>query len=886
MAYIPTRIRVEFTSMQGICHGLLICDSDYIGPILDFTTTEEGYTLDYENQNGEIYQGLHGSSCTVNLRVEESNETSFQVFLTDLIGAQEDEFFIKILKGQNTSEVPADIWDEFYYEVYEDGTWTGSDMSCSGMESEWKGQVVQDLIEYQDLPNPYTFKIVANDALTKLKGIETTGTTQRSVLEQIIDIMAETGLNDLWGANEPFIETCVRWYETQMNGGTTVGTDPVAFTRFEPGEVFYTTKDNGETEYFDLFERFQKNLVELWGARFFQSKGRWWLVQNDQLPSGTVTTFVYSKNYAATDPRTPTAGELEVDKSTDLNLTVVKNSNSKTSPTPLTGNVYRFFPALQGARLTFDFLASAVIYDRTQEDITSTTTLGTVTTGTNLSLLFDLNHLVAYSSIPTSVLTQAYLRSDFTITIVNGGTTYYWTNTGAIAQWQTTSGVFRVEDTIVLQGGSGSSSLATVFNTGLIPQSGTLRISVSTTLIGKGTGTSYTANIDTERTDLKVSYYDQVDVIDGSIIYDSSNANATSSSVIADLGTMNVGDLAASPEKNKLQVYNTSWVDSVNWQREGAGTNYAIHALRVFEVAALQRSPFREYRGTIKYGGVGFHNLITYESIIYANTGGRYEARFEEWSASWFQVGRVTTGITTIDARDNVGLGLSAVLVRAPQPEETIDAGLGDAFKVTGLTGTASGTITSISVNALSSATKTIRQGDVITLINPNNGSEQELTVSADANAGATSISVNSQALSESFPAGTLVAFTGDNALQKMGEPDVESTSASGTLTDSLAAYKLIRNASVLRDGYYRIVATIQLDCLTNDTIDLRLHDGTVYLYYGSDFTIVGLSDEDYPFSITTGTLYLTTTDDVRFEYRNNEDWDYTNAALVLVSAY
>lgn len=886
MAYIPTRLRCEFTSMQGVCHSVLICDSDYAGAPIDFELTEEGYTLKYEDENGEIYNGMHGSSCTINLRVTAANEAQFQVFLTDLVAAQESEFFVKILKGTNESGVPADIWDEFFYEVYDDGSWTVEDMSCSGQTSSWKGQVVQDLIEYEDLPNPYVFSIVANDALTKLKGIETTVATTRSMLEHFIDIMAETGLNDLWADNEPFLTTSIRWFEDDMNGASTTNCDPFAFTRFKPEEVFFTIEDNGETTYFDLFEAFQKNLIEIWNARVYQANGKWWIVQNDVLPDETITTFTYGKNYTATNPNTVTAGLIEQEGSEALTITAAKNSNAKTEPTPLTGNRYRFKPALQGARATFDFGQSAVLYDQVQQDFTSNTAIATVTTGTDLTLFIELAHLASYSSIPTSVLTQAYFRADFTIKIVNGGTTYYLTNTGPIVQWQTASGVYRIEDTITLQGGSGSSSVAASFITGLIPQSGSLEISVNTSIVGKGSNIDYSSNIDTERTDLKVTYYDQANEIEGSITYEADNANASDSSVIAQLGTYSVGDLFNSPDKNKLEIYNSGWQDATDWQREQTGTKYQIHELHTLEVTALQRSPFREYFGRFKYGSIEFYNLVSYDSIIYAMQGGEYRARYEEWRGSFIQIARETASITTLDERDNIGRGFESIINRAPQPDETIGAGLGDVFKATSTTADATGTITSLSVETLLKGSKTIRQGDKITLVNPNNGNTQQLTVDADSASGATSISVASTALSEDFPTGSYVVFEGDNVLQKIGSPDEEATSASGTLTDSAGGYQLILQDSVVLDGYYSIIAVIQLSCESTEDILLRLHDGSNYIYFSSDFTISGINNRDYPFNIVTGTVYLETTDDVRFEYANNHDWTYVNAALILRRVY
>ena len=886
MAYIPTRLRCEFTSMDGTCHSVLICDTDYAGFPVDFDTDEVGYTISYENENGKIYEGMHASECTVNLRVTDTNESAFQTFLTDLVASQESEFFVKVLKGSNESGVPADIWDEFFYEVYADGSWTVEDMSCSGQTSSWKGQVVQDLVEYEDLPNPYTFSIVANDALTKLKGIEISDRTTKSFLEFFIDIMSDTGINALWANNEPFLTTSVRWFEDNMNGASTTNCDPFAFSRFDPEEVFFRVEDNGEFEYPDLFERFQKNLIEIWNARVYQANGKWWIVQNDQLPNETITTFTYAKNYTATNPTSVSAGLIEQEGSEALTKTAIKNSNGKVSPTPLTGNIYRFYPALQGARALFEFLQSAVLYDQVQQDFTTNTQLATVTTGTNLTLFIELNHLVAYSSIPSTVLERAYLRSDFTIKIVNGGVTQYLVNTGPIVQWQTAAGVYRLEDTITLQSGRGSSSVAAQFITGLIPQSGSLEISVSTTLVGKSSGTSFTSNIDTERTDLKVTYYDQVDEIEGEIEYTSDNANASASSVVADLGTYQIGDLPSSPEKNRIEIYNADWVAATDWQRELAGTKYSIHELHTLEVAAMQRSPFREYKGTFKYGGLEFYNLISYDGIIYALTGGEYIARMEEWRGSYFQVARTTTSITVLDNRNNITRGFSDIINRAPQPDQTIDAGLGDRLKFTDTTADLTGTITSLSVAALSSGAKTIRQGDTITLLDPNDGTKQELIVDADSNAGATSISVASTVLSHDFPTGTYVMFEGDKLLQKIGSPDVVGESASGILTNSSGVYTAIVSASPNIDGYYRVHVAIQVLCETTDNLLLRIHDGTNYVFYPSDFEITGIANTEYPFSITTGTEYFETTDKIRFEYANNEDWQYVNAAIILERVY
>jgi len=85
---------------------------------------------------------------------------------------------------------------------------------------EWAGNLVADLIEWQDASSPrqYTFKAI--DGIQRLKDVEYDGDLASLSLKKVIDIIKEVlALNELdqfWGATEDYIYEAIEFKTTDI----------------------------------------------------------------------------------------------------------------------------------------------------------------------------------------------------------------------------------------------------------------------------------------------------------------------------------------------------------------------------------------------------------------------------------------------------------------------------------------------------------------------------------------------------------------------------------------------------------------------------------------------------------------------------------------------
>jgi len=216
---MAVRYTSEFRNTLGVLYKIDILDDEYSGFATDFIlNSEDGATIKYQKQGDRSYNLIKASSLGFEFSVNNADDLSL---ITDLSTANEARFKIKL---------------------YRDNTFTGgNDPTGADYLFNWGGIVLADVSGYKDNAYPFGFKITATDGLGLLSSIKFTNldgtakTGRQSVLKWIQHALKLTGTLDLWGADECFIQTYIKWFE--VNHMTPEGSE-------DPTDMMYLYYDS------------------------------------------------------------------------------------------------------------------------------------------------------------------------------------------------------------------------------------------------------------------------------------------------------------------------------------------------------------------------------------------------------------------------------------------------------------------------------------------------------------------------------------------------------------------------------------------------------------------------------------------------------------------
>ena len=205
----------EFRSVHGQFFLIEIWDEDYTGTSPDqFNVTSEGFQLNYSGQTDNIYSPIIGSSVSLGMYIQDSATNSF---LNSLKQYQQDRYYIKIYKGEFDGQ-NADQWYNTT-KVSSDGLV----MSFTTFEEEevyldfyWGGYIMQDIIEIEDVSQPYVVNIQATDGISKLSDTQCGTSFFRQFTNQFINALDEVGVLGIYGSEHPVLAVVSNWWAEEM----------------------------------------------------------------------------------------------------------------------------------------------------------------------------------------------------------------------------------------------------------------------------------------------------------------------------------------------------------------------------------------------------------------------------------------------------------------------------------------------------------------------------------------------------------------------------------------------------------------------------------------------------------------------------------------------
>jgi hypothetical protein len=672
---------------------------------------------DWENEGDILLQSIKASSTTITYS---NNDDYFDWFLNLYLEASDLDLKLVIYKDN------------------------------SGWELEWVGNIVIDLLEWDNIskPRPITFKAI--DGLDMLKDVPysevTTSPTQRPINEHISRILEKNDLSQFWGTLDPYLRESIEYRSNEVSGTLTDSHSPLDYSSITD-TCFITSEDNsvrGISCYDAL-----KGLMELFNCRIFISKGVYYVQQIRNYEKLSVIVYrEYTKSL-----NSYSRGQYSHKLTAGRNGTEDLRLHGGGKFGYLAGLLAVEIPASQNRQVQYDFGLQFVGYANNPNVLTQTIDVyGGTGTGNYLTLTLRPRNIQK----PGFAYAGSYLYVKVEISGTDSGTTYYLSGgMGAKTEWVTIP-YAKLHYDLEVKGLQLGTARDYTIVTPEIPFSGQMDVTITfthvtaagnTISISAAAGNTWsivnlalTAPVGNENTVLLStenpnSNYTKVLKLDPLIITDSSNSTS-----------VNVVSVA----EDYLTTNNTL-VKSETWDA-GFDTDQNLAFTRVMEGMSLQLRPIELYRG--KFVGQYYpHNTIVYNNKTYFFNGFRKNYDMDEVDGEWVEQSNQRTGIAIVDNEgwtdtdDRTGDGDTSGLVAFINNTNVLTSLESDLN---------AGTITSLTIGAIGS-TK-IYEDDVIQLLDPiTKGVVEEFEVSSDVASSDTTISVTSKSTSIDIPQGTYI---------------------------------------------------------------------------------------------------------------------------------
>ena len=751
------RLRANITSQAGTTWRIDVYDENYTGSVINIDIQD--FEITYEKKGDDILEPLKTSSAELFAYNRELYEGDFDLFVQDIVAADEDQF--KLLAYKN-----------------------GSD------KENWVGNILVDNSSYENISLPRIFKISAIDGFGRLKNIPSAEalatTSQDTLIKHIIDALEYNNLSQFWGASDTYIRESFEFTETAV-GAISSTQSMLLFTRYatsmnikdiENIDLRDTTRvrtvrthsktsqyisikdtDEAKTAYQVL-----EDLLRLMTCRMFISDGVYHIQQVRNLDGTTYESRNIKKDgtiaSASTISPQQTAGQVLTGK----DLTV------------MAGGQFDWFQPLDKAIVTTPNTFTANILKPAEMNLNTSTTpvtrtieLGTIVGGTSKRISVDwanwftkLTDPVGLSSITT--LTFKFIFGSNRLLSTNAKrNTYLWTTTAADV-------VTRVLDYPQF-GRDGMISTDSIISAPIPTGTHTsCQLIITATLTAKGSGgIPTTTNYDYFLNNIFVRLTDGTDFSSGQI-YEVENPGTNNNSTILDYGELGLSDEGIISNLNSFEVDTgkgspATWVPSGVWNA-GFGVNTSLSKIIPQESMALQRTPVYRLQGPVVGDWSAFNSLVYNvdgENKIFVFNGGTFNVHDDEINGEWFEVGVVKTSIkvdTEIQKMEK-WRGRLPGSVNAPKGYVQWD----DDWKAfqSNLTTirtqkTSGSTVTSLDIEAPGHVR--MLAGDKVQLVGVLNGNViDELVLSADVGSSDTSMSVDSITLSDDVATGSFLRF-------------------------------------------------------------------------------------------------------------------------------
>ena len=654
----------EFRSSHGHFYLIEIYDEDYTGTSPDqFNVTGDGFQLTYSGETDNIYSPIIGSSVSFGMYVKDSATTTF---LNNLKQYQQDRYFVKIWKGEFDGQ-DADTWYNTT-KVSDDGlvmAFSPDEEEVVYLDYYWGGYIVQDIIEVEDVSQPYVLNIQATDGISKLKDTLCGTSFFRVFTNQFINALDQSGVLGIYGSEHPVLAVVCNWWAQEMTYSTSTNPLDDTWVDFHAFDIideqgFYTNKN-----WYEILSQ----LCTIFGLRFYFSNGQYRLEQLF-LRDSSFAEHTYKKDKT----------KIQSQSGVFYNKTIDQTSNKAR----LSGNIFNFLPAVNDVSITLNQEPKAmkgVTWDNSNDPDLE---MGLISSALQNQLTLVFNHQIKlFLSVNVNQNNIfAKLRLNVELYDFDNNVTYYlkrkftgmtpsapvWTTTQSgsgyevlIGTFQEFSGQVTLGNTDVIQIGG-----PTTIVTPPIPEDGDMTINWDFVGFVESNGSVRGLNIGNSST-YKMTLQ-SVDTSFGSIQNQTTRIRAVSPN--ADINGLVSYELPETSiftgqgERGSIvRQYDVSGIllkiPYTNWREGNSGSYITIQKLICQEFLKLMDAPVQKYMGRM-FSSHDFRQRLTFDSNNWIQLGGTYSANMDEWDGEWFVISRAAITPTFDDVvivDDSVNLG-------------------------------------------------------------------------------------------------------------------------------------------------------------------------------------------------------------------------------------
>lgn len=717
-------LRATWESYEGQGYLLDIIDSEALA-INSRETELDGLEFAVEGQS-KINDWIHPANVTFSLNVK---NTDIENFILSLVAGDENRFYVKVFEtgGINTT------------------IFTGSLISDNFIDPDTK---------------PYSVEMVATDGLSLLKNKdyadEGTPFTGRETFAKVINRALNLVPATTYQLGQRVLRTAVNWYEVQMPNTTK---DPLEWTQVDH-RIFDKRKlSEDEPEFYTAWEVLELCCIR-WKCRLFYWRNQYHFFHTNIYENSTFTVYEYTLG----------SGTSFTSSTFDPEVLVRDATNTASDNHPKEGGQFSYYYPLKRAIMNWRRSSINYLRDANWNNLDNTSfTVGDIdTTSGNVKMILR-GRFVATITDPAIAVGDPLeypVRAVFQMRVKVG--TYHLKRTAEgtfqspkydekNGTWLNSTEFFEVvSDAYFINGDTLYEDIS--IQTEALPNIGVESWVVDQVAIrwmadGGGGLAIYAPDIEW-RLDNPIGYlYDDQNPFK---VKDVTKIVATNPQAHSreEEYSIDFGDEPNGWSVDRLTVWNgTAWVDSENWQVAATGTQYSINKLVVLSIASLQPVPVRFRRGGWITRHIHPYSRINYQGWNLICTQMKFDAVKDEVEGEFFDIAQDETGVvitTELTQRDRFPTATTAAAERGPE-DYSIYTGPFHGMVKNNVT---AGAQTSIPI--MTADYSFLKKDDVITIWNKYTGVNEELTVTADVAAAATSISV-SGTLTNDYPAGALI---------------------------------------------------------------------------------------------------------------------------------
>lgn len=725
------RLYGEHKDFTGQEWRVSIYQEAWTDPAVEITLRNPPFSITWDNTGDEIITPIKSSTCSAYFYNMPDND-DVNNLLDDMLVAEEQTFYLKILKGSS---------------LY------------------WVGPILQDLYSHAD-----EYKTIVNiqaiDGLGRLKDIPypTTFSEFETCFDQLVDLLDLNDLNQFWGSTDTFITSNVNWYENQHYTTTPANTlEPLKVTRLHT-DVFYQeepsqTSGDGQRPEPETIPAYDAlvNILTIFGARLHLENGRWWVLQPAEFnDANCILRTIYKDGTVS--------GASIYSHTVTIDQTNLVRANIG----------YDYLPAFKQVNILHNVRSNKLLPRNKgfkaayYPDDDLTYTLPPIQ-GNNDSLLKLMYQLNVYTTSGTATPFLFDLKCEVEFRCIDSGTSYYLRRnaTTGKAEWSTTAGVYNV----FIPSCKGDDILTGEI---ILPEPPWTYATTNTITITFTPGTVRNGVFTAAIIPLNIATWINVVVLpngadESDIFYKADNATYPLQSVVNQIPEVLIADKSTRSQINGVEVLNTSaaWVTSANWKIGGSGTAQRLLGLLCQTTLGMQKTPVQRITGDIYIRATNcyFANTITFNSVRYLPISLTYTPANDGvvLSGEWVAISLVTTGTTVGNSIKNFQInadvmkGLGSLQRQLTAIGNSLSNFMFESSVVAWLSDELSGSsITTVPTVAL--VNPIFKDGDTLLVISCEDETlQEEIVVDETPSGGGSSITIVSKTFTNTYPAGSQI---------------------------------------------------------------------------------------------------------------------------------